>query len=110
MSVTCMEENRCLTASLSGELDHHRAREVMEELDRQIDAALPRKLTLDLAGLTFTDSSGIAVGVRPVPGMPQHPGGRAVVNAPEQARRVFQAAGLDKLVPFEPDVKSNPGG
>ena len=31
MSVTCMEENRCLTASLSGELDHHRAREVMEE-------------------------------------------------------------------------------
>ena len=29
----------------------------------------------------------------------------AVVNAPEQARRVFQAAGLDKLVPFEPDVK-----
>ena len=64
MSVTCMEENRCLTASLSGELDHHRAREVMEELDRQIDAALPRKLTLDLAGLTFTDSSGIAVVLR----------------------------------------------
>ena len=39
-------------------------REVMEELDRQIDAALPRKLTLDLAGLTFTDSSGIAVVLR----------------------------------------------
>ena len=36
MSVTCMEENRCLTASLSGELDHHRAREVMEELDRKV--------------------------------------------------------------------------
>ena len=105
MSVTCMEENRCLTASLSGELDHHRAREVMEELDRQIDAALPRKLTLDLAGLTFTDSSGIAVVLRTF-----RQGSMAVVNAPEQARRVFQAAGLDKLVPFEPDVKSNPGG
>ena len=110
MSVTCMEENRCLTASLSGELDHHRAREVMEELDRQIDAALPRKLTLDLAGLTFTDSSGIAVVLRTFRRMRQLQGSMAVVNAPEQARRVFQAAGLDKLVPFEPDVKSNPGG
>ncbi len=104
MSVTCMEENRCLTASLSGELDHHRAREV------QIDAALPRKLTLDLAGLTFTDSSGIAVVLRTFRRMRQLQGSMAVVNAPEQARRVFQAAGLDKLVPFEPDVKSNPGG
>ena len=106
MSVTCMEENRCLTASLSGELDHHRAREVMEELDRQIDAALPRKLTLDLAGLTFTDRSGIAVVRRTFRRMRQLQGSMAVVNAPEQARRVFQAAGLDKLVPFEPDVKS----
>ena len=105
MSVTCMEENRCLTASLSGELDHHRAREVMEELDRQIDAALPRKLTLDLAGLTFTDSSGIAVVLRTFRRMRQLQGSMAVVNAPEQARRVFQAAGLDKLVPFEPNVK-----
>ena len=110
MPVTCMEENRCLTASVSGELDHHRAREIMEELDRQIDAALPRKLTLDLAGLTFTDSSGIAVVLRTFRRMRQLQGSMAVVNAPEQARRVFQAAGLDKLVPFEPDTQSNPGG
>ena len=48
MAVMCEEENRCLTAAVSGELDHHRAKEVMEELDRQIDAALPRTLTLDL--------------------------------------------------------------
>ena len=50
MAVMCEEENRCLTAAVSGELDHHRAKEVMEELDRQIDAALPRKLTLDCPG------------------------------------------------------------
>jgi len=32
MAVMCEEENRCLTAAVSGELDHHRAKEVMEEL------------------------------------------------------------------------------
>ena len=64
MSVVCKEEGRVLRAELSGELDHHRARAVMEELDRQIDLALPRELVLDLSGLTFTDSSGIAVLLR----------------------------------------------
>lgn len=101
MPVSCMEENRCLTAAVSGELDHHRAREIMEELDRQIDAALPRKLTLDLSGLTFTDSSGIAVVLRAFKRMRQLQGSMVVTNTPDQARRVFQAAGVDKLLPFQ---------
>ena len=105
MPVNCTEEERRLTAAVTGELDHHGAKAVMEELDRRIDAALPRELTLDLGGLTFTDSSGIAVVLRTFRRMRQLQGSMAVVNAPEQARRVFQAAGLDKLVPFEPDVK-----
>ena len=64
MSLTCRERDRELTARVGGELDHHRAREVMEELDRRIDESRPRELTLDLSGLTFTDSSGIAVLLR----------------------------------------------
>ena len=100
VSVICMEEDRCLTAAISGELDHHRAREVMEELDRQIDAALPKTLTLDLSGLTFTDSSGIAVVLRTFQRMRRLQGTMVVVNTPSQAWRVFQAAGLDKLVQF----------
>ena len=35
MPVVCKEEGRVLRAELSGELDHHRARAVMEELDRR---------------------------------------------------------------------------
>ena len=64
MPVICKEENRRLTARITGELDHHRARAVMEELDRRIDAALPREVVLELEDLTFTDSSGIAVLLR----------------------------------------------
>ena len=100
MSVTCTEENRCLAAAVAGELDHHRAREVMEELDRQIDAALPRALTLDLEGLTFTDSSGIAVLLRTYRRMCQLGGSMAVTHTPQQAMRVFQAAGLERLIQF----------
>ena len=61
MSVICTQENRTLTAALSGELDHHAAKTIMSQLELQVDAARPRALVLDLSQLTFTDSSGIYV-------------------------------------------------
>ena len=101
MPVTCIQENRRLTAAISGELDHHRAKEVMAELDRWIDEALPTQLTVDLAGLSFTDSSGIAVLLRAWRRMGQVRGAMRVVNTPPQADKVFRAAGLQRMIRFE---------
>lgn len=101
MPVTCKENERSLTALVDGELDHHGAKAVMEELDRRIDLAQPRQLTLDLGGLTFTDSSGIAVLLRAHRRMGQVRGSMRVVNTPAQAGKVFKAAGLERIIKFE---------
>ena len=101
MSVTCTESDRWLTAAIRGELDHHHAKQVMEELDRQIELALPRRLTLELSELTFTDSSGIAVLIRAFRRMGQLGGSLEVIHTPEQAKKVFLAAGLQKLMSIE---------
>ena len=101
MPVICTEENRHLTAALSGELDHHAAKVIMETLDNRIDAAIPTKLTLDLSGLTFTDSSGIAVLLRVWRHMNHLSGSMRVIRTPAQADKVFRAAGLHRLIPFE---------
>ncbi len=101
MPVTCIEEDRRLTVTVSGELDHHRAKTVMEELTARIDEAMPRELTLDLGGLTFTDSSGIAVLLRAYKHMGRVQGALWVVNTPKQAEKVFRAAGLQKMIRFE---------
>ena len=101
MPVTCKEDKRHLMAQVAGELDHHGARSVMEELDRRIDQARPRELTLDLSGLTFTDSSGIAVLLRTYRRMAQSQGSMRVVNTPAQAGKVFKAAGLEQIIRFE---------
>ena len=101
MPVTCREDKRQLTALVDGELDHHGAKSVMEELDRRIDLAQPRELTLDLGGLTFTDSSGIAVLLRTYRRMAQSQGSMRVVNTPAQAGKVFKAAGLERIIRFE---------
>ena len=101
MPVTCKEDKRHLMARVAGELDHHGARAVMEELDRRIDQARPQELTLDLSGLTFADSSGIAVLLRAYRRMGQVRGSMRVVNTPAQAGKGFKAAGPERVIRVE---------
>ena len=101
MPVDCTQEGRVLRARVMGELDHHRAKEVMAALDRQIDLVLPVRLTVDLSELTFTDSSGIAVLLRAWKAMLRIRGGMKIVNTPDQAARVFRAAGLQRMLRFQ---------
>ena len=101
MAMNCRAEDRTLYAAIEGELDHHRAREILSELDRQIDQALPRRLTLDLGGVSFMDSSGLAVLLRARRRMEELGGTLRVTRVPQQAARVLRAAGLDKLMELE---------
>lgn len=100
MAVNCVSADRTLTASISGELDHHGAKDIMSELDRRIGQDMPRKLTIDMGGVTFMDSSGIAVLLRAHRRMAQLEGGLTVTNVPQQAQKVFNAAGLGRMIRF----------
>lgn len=101
MSVTCTGKDRVLRAEVVGEVDHHGAKAIMVELERSIDAALPRRLTLDLGGVTFMDSAGIAVVLRAYRRLGELGGELRVCNIPAQAGKVLRAAGVDRLVRFE---------
>lgn len=54
----------CLRLSFQGELDHHSAEKALREAEGIIDRYLPKNCILDLSGLSFMDSSGIAVILR----------------------------------------------
>ena len=87
-----------LTIYLVGELDHHAARETMRRVTELLDEYLPRECALDLAGLRFMDSSGVALIIR-VSRRMRELGGRVWIENPAgQARRVLDAAGVEKLV------------
>ena len=90
--------DRNLLLELSGELDHHAARKAMEEMEMAIDAAVPLKLVLDLGGVSFMDSSGIALLLRARRRMEALGGNLMVCHVPDQARRVLDAAGIDRLI------------
>ena len=98
MEIQATTIDRNLLLELSGELDHPGARKALRELEQALDAALPRKLVLDLSGVTFMDSSGIAVILRARQKMQLLDGSLLVRGASPQARRVLEAAGINRLV------------
>ena len=98
MEMKYKAENRQLTITLSGELDHHAAKGLMESIDRCMEQNLPSKAVLDLGELTFMDSSGIAVVLRAKRRMEALSGTLMVVNIPRQAARVLETAGLSRYV------------
>lgn len=98
MEMRYKAENRQLTISLGGELDHHAAKGLMDSLDRCMEQNLPSKTILDLGGLTFMDSSGIAVVLRCKRRMEALGGNLVVVNIPRQAAKVLETAGLGRYI------------
>ncbi len=98
MEILAKSADRNLLLELRGELDHHGARSALRELEMALDEALPRKLVLDMEGVTFMDSSGIALILRAQQRMQLLDGSLLVRNIPPQAKRVLDAAGVSRLV------------
>ena len=96
MGLTCTGGDREICMALSGEVDHHHARGLMTEIEREIDRELPKHVTLDLGGVTFMDSSGIAVVLRCYKRTAELGGAVTVKDVPPQAEKVLRAAGLDE--------------
>ena len=68
-----------VTASLSGELDHHTARLMREQIDAAVGRSPAKVLRLDFSRIGFMDSSGIGL-VMGRYRLMQSRGGRLVVT------------------------------
>ena len=64
MEIRVKKEDRNAEIFLKGELDHHGAKGLILQLEREVEILLPLHLILDFADVTFMDSSGIAVVLR----------------------------------------------
>lgn len=95
------KQNGATVISIRGEVDHHSARTIMENIDQTISSQLPMKLVLDLSSVSFMDSSGIAVLLRALRQMNQLGGNLRVTGIPPQPRKVLDAAGIGRLITLE---------
>ncbi len=62
MPLKLYAEEKRVTAYLIGEIDHHGAGSLREEIDGMLERIRPDTLILDFRDVTFMDSSGIRAG------------------------------------------------
>ena len=104
MQFTSFLDSGRLTVALTGEIDHHCARNYIQSITGKIEAYTPEVCILDFQDVTFVDSSGIAVVINALRCMTQIDGKLVLANINEQPMRVFRASGIDKLVDIKEAV------
>ena len=98
MEVSAKHEGSQLELALKGELDHHGAKGLLACLEQEIQRSLPMVLILDFSGVTFMDSSGIAVALRGWQRMRELGGAVTLRHVAPQPRKVFEAAGIGRMM------------
>ena len=93
--------DKLLKVVLSGEIDHHSARALREEIDTKINSLMPEMLVLDLKNISFMDSSGLGLILGRYTKMKEHGGALKVINPAAGAARVLKLAAADKVIPIE---------
>ena len=104
MHFTSYLENGRLTVALTGEIDHHCAKDYIQAISGKIEVYTPDVCILDFQDVTFVDSSGIAVVINALRSMAQIDGKLLLQGICQQPMRVFRASGIDKLVEIKEDV------
>lgn len=88
-------EKTTLTASLEGEIDHHSAQMLREQIDAQVLSITPTQLILEFRGVTFMDSSGIGL-IMGRSTMMKVLGGKLYIrNPPSQIARILHLAQIN---------------
>lgn len=98
MRLTSFLQNGQLTIALTGEIDHHCAKEFIQVISGKIEAYTPQLCVLDFQEVTFMDSSGIAVVINALRSMTRIEGKLMVTCLRDQPMKVFRASGIDRLV------------
>ena len=101
LDITQTEVDRTLTVRYTGELDQHTARQTIERSEDLLVLYPCDSLVLDLSGLTFMDSSGLAVVLHLHRTCARCGCDFRVRGTPPQPQRVFDAAGLPQVIVFE---------
>ncbi len=91
-------DGSCMTAAVTGDIDHHAARELRRELDEMIARCQPELLVIDVAGVGFMDSSGVGLILGRLRTVRAYGGDVAVRNASPEIAAVIKISGLSGLI------------
>ncbi len=103
MNVTFQENFNELEVKLNGEIDHHCARGLSDSIDFKIKRHRPSLLILDFGGVSFMDSSGLAVVMGRRRLMNSMDGKVELRHLNGGAKKVFEMAQISRYVNVKED-------
>ena len=97
MSVKIINEDNKVIALLSGEIDHHNAKSLRQDIDFSLRENQPEELIMDFCEVGFMDSSGIGLVMGRYKLMQEIGGNLVVRNPPPHIKKVMRLSGIDRL-------------
>ena len=96
-------KNRSNVLPLEGEIDLHVSPNLTAALNRLIDKK-PKQVVVDLSGVTYIDSAGLAALIEGMQKIEAYGGKFAVAGLQEAVRPIFEIARLDQVFRIFRDV------
>jgi anti-sigma B factor antagonist len=90
------------TIALEGEIDMHESPRVKEKLNPIIDRK-PAQVFVDLSGVSYIDSSGLAIFIEALQRVHAYGGKLAIFGIRDNVRAIFEIARLDRVFNIYPD-------
>lgn len=103
MNISFQENSNELEVKLNGEIDHHCARGLSDSIDFKIRRLHPSLLVLDFGGVSFMDSSGLAVVMGRRRLMSSLQGDVELRHLNGAARKIFDMAQISRYVTIKED-------
>ena len=103
MNVTFQNNFNELEVRLTGEVDHHSVKGLSESIDFKILRHQPERLILDFGGVSFMDSSGLAVVMGRRKLMQSRGGSVELRHLNGSAQKIFKMAGINRYVTVKED-------
>ncbi len=101
MSVSINVTGEVVTAYLSGDIDHHSAKDMREAIDSAVELNMPTLLVLDFKDVSFMDSSGIGLVMGRYRNLLKTGAGLSIMNAPSNIAKMLKIGGIEKLAKIE---------
>lgn len=100
MQLRFKKTGRTLVVTLDGELDHHNAVFVREDIDRKFADAKAKNIVFNMQKLQFMDSSGLGILIGRYKAVSAIGGKTFIASPTPGAKRLIVLAGIHKIIPI----------
>ena len=107
MEIQMQNKDGKMVVFLKGEIDHHTAVGIRENIDRLLSIQRPQVFILDLEGVTFMDSSGLGLILGRYRKTKENGIAMYLCNTDDRVLRILKMAGVDKLIGITNDISKN---